>query len=84
MDDLKINIRKMYGWKSITIENELDLVEERIRTDERRRFARVLYQLLLDNLHLPVSEIVNRIKRDEFGRGNSTEGKSTSLHREKA
>lgn len=66
MEALKAKIRKMMGWKSPSLERELDELEKRIREDERKLFARVLYRVLLDNLHLPTAEIVERIKRNEL------------------
>lgn len=70
MDALKAKIRKTYGWPSAVIEKEIDNLEESIRCDERKKFARVLYRLLLDNCHLPVSALVDKVQRNDFGRGD--------------
>lgn len=85
MDALKAKIRNMMGWKSPSLEKELDQLEQRIREDERRLFARVLYRVLVDNLHLPTAEIVERIKRNELRcRGDITQEQSTNTYTKEA
>lgn len=66
VSDLVKIVTQIYGWKSDKVKSSIGLSIEAVRADERKKFARVLYQVLLDHLHLPVVEIVQRIKRNEL------------------
>lgn len=58
-------VLKIYGWKSSKVKSEIQQLMDDVRADERRRFARFFHQLLLDNQHLSVGELLDKVKSNE-------------------
>lgn len=56
MKGLKAKIVSTYGWRSLSIERELDKIEDQIREEERRLFAPILIQAMLAQLNLPTTK----------------------------
>lgn len=73
MKSIKDKIKKVYGWVSPTVGRELEQVERDIREDEYRRCTKLFLQILIDNLNLPVSALVERIRRGEDGYGSDND-----------
>ncbi len=58
-------ILSTYGYKSTKVRTEIQQLVDDVRADERKKFAKFFYQLLLEHKHQPVAVLLEKVKRGE-------------------
>lgn len=69
--ELKDKITKIFGWKSLIVEKEIDRLIESIKVEEYNRCVKLTLQILLDHINLPVSELYERVQRNKYSTGDT-------------